>query len=84
MGKILGGGPVCDSECHHVHCCTSSQAVVEPRWPCPERVRQISDSTSSEKSTGRSFWRRKKRMSTTIYVDSRKRVAGDDASFDRV
>ena len=82
MGKILGGGPVCDSECHHVHCCTSSQAVVEPRWPCPERVRQISDSTSSEKSTGRSFWRRKKRMSTTIYVDSRKRVAGDDASFE--
>ena len=81
-GKILGGGPVCDSECHHVHCCTSSQAVVEPRWPCPERVRQISDSTSSEKSTGRSFWRRKKRMSTTIYVDSRKRVAGDDASFE--
>ena len=82
VGKILGGGPVCDSECHHVHCCTSSQAVVEPRWPCPERVRQISDSTSSEKSTGRSFWRRKKRMSTTIYVDSRKRVAGDDASFE--
>ena len=79
MGKILGGGPVCDSECHHVHCCTSSQAVVEPRWPCPERVRH---STSSEKSTGRSFWRRKKRMSTTIYVDSRKRVAGDDASFE--
>ena len=82
VGKILGGGPICDSECHHVHCCTSSQAVVEPRWPCPERVRQISDSTSSEKSTGRSFWRRKKRMSTTIYVDSRKRVAGDDASFE--
>ena len=82
VGKILGGGPVCDSECHHVQCCSSTKSVVDPRWPCPERPRQISDSTSSEKSTGRSFWRRKKRMSTTIYVDSRKRVAGDDASFE--
>ena len=82
VGKLLGDGPVCESQCKNVHCCTSSQAVVEPRWPFPERPRQISDSTSSEKSTGRSFWRRKKRMSTTIYVDSRKRVAGDDASFE--
>ena len=73
---------MCESQCKNVHCCTSSQAVVEPRWPFPERVRQISDSTASDKSTGRSFWRRKKRMSTTIYVDSRKRVAGDDASFE--
>ena len=48
----------------------------------PGAAPAISDSTSSEKSTGRSFWRRKKRMSTTIYVDSRKRVAGDDASFE--
>ena len=82
VGKLLGGGPVCESQCKNVHCCTSSQAVLEARWPFPERVRQISDSTASDKSTGRSFWRRKKRMSTTIYVDSRKRVAGDDASFE--
>ena len=82
VSKLLGGGPVCESKCHNVRCCTSSQSVVDPRWPYPERVRQISDSTSSEKSTGRSFWHRKKRMSCTIYVDSRKRVAGDDASFE--
>ena len=82
VGKLLGSGPLCDSECHHVHCCTSTKRVVDPRWPCPERPRQISDSTASDKSTGRSFFRRKKRMSTTIYVDSRKRVAGDDSSFE--
>ena len=82
VGKLLGGGPVCDSECHNIHCCSSSQRVVDPRWPYPERVRQISDSTASDKSTGRSFWRKRKRMSTTIYIDSRKRVAGDDASFE--
>ena len=82
VGKLLGGGPLCDSECHHVQCCTSTQRVVDPRWPCPERPRQISDSTASDKSTGRSFFRRKKRMSTTIYVDSRKRTAGDDSSFE--
>ena len=82
VGKLLGAGPVCDSECHNIQCCTSTQRVVDPRWPYPERVRQISDSTASDRSTERSFWRRKKRMSTTIYVDSRKRVAGDDASFE--
>ena len=82
MGKLLGGGPVCDSECHNIHCCSSSQRVVEPRWPYPERPRQISDSTASDKSTGRSFWRKKRRVMTTVYVDSRKRVAGDDSSFE--
>ena len=82
MGKLLGNGPLCDSECHHVQCCTSSQRVVNPRWPYPERARQISDSTASDKSTGRSFFRKKRRMSTTIYVDSRKRTAGDDSSFE--
>ena len=82
VGKLLGSGPLCDSECHHVQCCTSTQRVVDPSWPCPDRPRQISDSTASDKSTGRSFFRRKKRMSTTIYVDSRKRTAGDDSSFE--
>ena len=81
MGKLLGSGPLCDSECHHVQCCTSTQRVVDPRWPYLERPRQISDSTASDKSV-RSFFRRKKRMSTTIYVDSRKRTAGDDSSFE--
>ena len=81
VGKLLGSGPLCDSECHHVQCCTSTQRVVDPRWPYPERPRQISDSTASDKSV-RSFFRRKKRMSTTIYVDSRKRTAGDDSSFE--
>ena len=82
-GKLLGGGPLCDSECKNIHCCTSTQRVVDPRWPYPERARQISDSTASEKSTGRSFFRRtRKRMSCTIYVDSRKRTAGDDSSFE--
>eukprot|EP00439_Symbiodinium_sp_Y106_P034856 s8498_g4.t1 len=82
VGKLLGSGPLCDSECHHVQYCTSTQRVVDPRWPCPDRPRQISDSTSSEKSTGRSLFRRRKRHMTTIYIDSRKRVAGDDSSFE--
>ena len=38
-------------------------------------------STASDKSV-RSFFRRKRKMSCSIYVDSRKRVAGDDASFE--
>ena len=79
MGKLLGAGPVCDSECHNIHCCTSTQRVVDPRWPHPERTRQISE--GSETSV-RSFWRKKRRIMSTIYVDSRKRVAGDDASFE--
>ena len=79
--KLLGGGPVCESQCHDVRCCTSMQRVVDPRWPNPDRPRQISDSTGSEKSV-RSFWRKRKRYMTTIYCDSRKRVAGDDASFE--
>ena len=29
--KLLGGGPVCDSECHHVQCCTST--MQEHRGP---------------------------------------------------
>ena len=48
----------------------------------PGPARQISDSTTSEKSTGRSLFRRRKRHMTTIYIDSRKRVAGDDSSFE--
>ena len=78
VGKLLGAGPVCDSECHHVQCCTSTQRVVDPRWPHPDRPRQISN--SSETSV-RSFWRKKRRIMTTIYIDSRKRVAGDDSSL---
>ena len=79
VGKLLGAGPVCDSECHHVQCCTSTQRVVDPRWRDPQRNRQISN--SSETSV-RSFWRKKRRVMSTIYVDSRKRVAGDDSSFE--
>ena len=52
VGKLLGSGPVCDSECHHVQCCTSTQRVVDPV---------------------RSFWRKKRRIMTTVYTDSRKR-----------
>ena len=70
---------MCDSECHNIQRCTSTQRVVDPRWPHPERPRQISN--SSETSV-RSFWRRRKRVMTTIYIDSRKRVAGDDSSFE--
>ena len=51
-----------------------------PPWPCPDRPRQISN--ESDASTARSFFRRRKRRMTTIYVDSRKRVAGDDSSFE--
>ena len=79
VGKLLGSGPVCDSECHHVQCCTSTQRVVDPRWPHPDRPRQISNSSDT---SVRSFWRKKRRIMTTIYIDSRKRVAGDDSSFE--
>ena len=82
--RLLGSGPVCDSECHHVAVLHQLAGGRGPHGGCPTRSgpRQISDSTASDKSTGRSFWRRKKRMSTTIYVDSRKRTAGDDSSFE--
>ena len=80
VGKLLGGGPVCDSECHNIQCCTSTQRVVDPRWPHPERPRQVSEGSETSVAT---FWRRRKqRHMTTIYCDSRKRVAGDDASFE--
>ena len=26
VGKLLGGGPVCESQCKNVHCCTSTRA----------------------------------------------------------
>ena len=79
VGKLLGSGPVLESQCNDVRCCTSTQRVVDPRWPHPDRPRQISE--GSETSV-RSFWRRRKRIMTTIYIDSRKRVAGDDSSFE--
>ena len=81
VGKLLGSGPVCDSECHNIQCCTSTQRVVDPRWPHPERPRQISEGSETSVQT---FWRRKRkqRHMSTIYCDSRKRVAGDDASFE--
>ena len=63
------GGPLCDSERHHVLCWTSTQRVVDPRWPCPERPRQISDSTS--KKSVRSFFCKKSRVMCTIFVDFR-------------
>ena len=80
MGKLLGGGPVCESQCNDVRCCTSTQRVVDPRWPHPERPRQISEGSETSVQT---FWRRKRkqRQMATIYCDSRKRVAGDDASL---
>ena len=78
VGKLLGAGPVCDSECH-IQCCTSTQRVLDPRWPHPDRPRQISE--GSETSV-RSFFRKRKRIMTTVYIDSRKRVAGDDSSFE--
>ena len=80
VGKLLGGGPVCESQCNDVRCCTSTQRVVDPTWPKPDRCRQVSE--GSETSV-RSFWRKRKhRQMATIYCDSRKRVAGDDASFE--
>ena len=80
VGKLLGGGPVCESQCNDVRCCTSTQRVVDPRWPHPERPRQVSEGSETSVAT---FWRRRKqRHMTTIYCDSRKRVAGDDASFE--
>ena len=71
--ELLGGGPLLDSECH----CCSTQRVVDPHWPEPQRLRQVSESSAASSS----FFRRRKRTMVSIYVDSRKRVDGDDASF---
>ena len=33
VGKLLGSGPVLESQCNDVRCCTSTQRVVDPRCP---------------------------------------------------
>ena len=69
VGKLLGGGPVCESQCNDVRCCTSTQRVVDPTWPHPDRCRQVSEGSGTSVPT---FWRkRKQRYMSTIYCDSR-------------
>ena len=86
--KLLGGGPICESECSNVRCCTTTQGVYDPsRWPPPERPRQVSEESAASEFSARPtrFLRRLRKrvpMSTTVYIDSRKRVAGTDSDFE--
>ena len=82
-GHVRGGGPravflplhptLCQSECSNINCCTASSKVYEPLRPWAQQV-----STDSEQVPRRI----RKRSMTSIYVDSRKRVAGTDSNFD--
>ena len=86
--KLLGGGPMCETECNNLRCCTTTGVYDPSRWPPPERPRQTSDSSNASEFSARPtrfFPGRRKRvrvMSSTIYVDSRKRVAGTDSDFE--
>ena len=60
------------------------KSVVDPRWPCSERTGhgKSRDSTASEKSTGRSFFRSKEKdVHDDLRRFSKKGTAGDDSSF---
>ena len=69
--KLLGGGPICESECNNLRCCTEESAASE--FPA--------------RRTG--IFRRKRKLMTSIYVDSRKlavykvRIADAFLSTDR-
>ena len=83
--KLLGGGPIVESECSNIKCCSTSQVpnVYDPRlgtmptgWD-----RGVSEGSAASEISRTPFrFRRKKQAMTTIYVDSRKRVSGSDAS----
>ena len=85
MGKLLGGGPLCESECSNIRCCSSTQGIYDPsrNWPPPERSRQVSDDSTASDFSARParFFRRKRKLMTSIYVDSRLRAQGTDSSF---
>ena len=84
--KLLGGGPLCESECSNIRCCTSTQGIYDPsrHWPPPDRPRQVSDESTASDFSARPTWfirRRSKKGMTSIYVDSRLRVQGTDSDF---
>ena len=85
VGKLLGGGPLCESECSNIRCCSSTQGIYDPsrNWPPPERSRQVSDDSTASHFSARParFFRRKRKLMTSIYVDSRLRAQGTDSSF---
>ena len=84
--KLLGGGPIIESECSNIKCCSTSQArnVYDPRlgtMPTGWDRGASELSTASEISRTPFRFKRKKQAMTTIYVDSRKRVSGLDSNF---
>ena len=83
--KLLGGGPICESECSNIRCCTSTQGIYDPsHWPPPERPRQTSDGSNASEFSARPTWflrRRSKKGMTSIYVDSRLRAEGTNSNF---
>ena len=97
FSKLLGSSALCQSECRNINCCTSTAAarVYDPSkppwmqqpWQQPAQWAQqtSADSAATVASlpgpAGRLFGRKKKSM-TTIWVDSRKRVAGTDSDFE--
>ena len=86
VSKLLGGGPIIESECSNIRCCSTSQArnVYDPRlgtMPTGWDRGTSEGSTASEISRTPFRFRRKKQAMTTIYVDSRKRVSGSDSNF---
>ena len=85
MGKLLGGGPLCESECSNIRCCSSTQGIYDPsrNWPPPDRSRQVSDESTASDFSARParFFRRKRKLMISIYVDSRLRAQGTDSSF---
>ena len=75
---------MCESECSNIRCCSSTQTIYDPsRWPPPDRSRQVSDESTASDFSARParFFRRKRKLMTSIYVDSRLRTQGTDSSF---
>ena len=95
FSKLLGSSTLFQSECRNINCCSSAAAGArvydpsKPPWtqqqwqPQQPWVQQTSvDSAASVPGpAGRLFGRRRKSM-TTIWIDSRKRVAGRDEDFE--
>ena len=85
--QAAGGGPIIESECSNIRCCSSSSQpnVHDPRLatlPTGWGQQGVSgESTASGLSRTPFRFRRNKPAMTTIYVDSRNRVSGSDSNF---
>ena len=93
FNKLLGSSTLCQSECRNISCCSSSGRVYDPSkppwmqqpWsqptPWAPQVSAGSACSGLPGPAGRLF-ARKKRSMTSIWIDSRKRVAGTDSDFE--